>query len=190
VTPENLKTRIAQTHLKESGQYKAKIDGDWGPLSRAAALKWWRDKTPSTAGTPYELAQSYVGTREIPGAEDNPLIVSWLRMAEPWVSDDETAWCSAFVGAMAELTGYETTGKLNARSWLEAGDGIELRDARPGDVAVFWRSSPASWKGHVGFFVEQDGDKIKVLGGNQGNKVSIASYPRTRLLGVRRIKKS
>jgi hypothetical protein len=41
--------------------------------------------------------------------------------------------------------------------------------------------------GHVGFFAGVDGTKILVLGGNQSDSVSIGSYPKNTLLGVRRL---
>lgn len=186
---EEIKTRIAQTHLKDEGLYKLKVDGDWGPASRKAALEWWRKHTLPQSGSPYELAQKFIGEKEIAGSRDNPEIVGWLREIAPWVEHDETAWCSAFVNSMASLSGYEHTDKLNARSWLDAGVHVELENARPGDVVIFWRSSPSSWKGHVGFFVSHEGSYINTLGGNQANRVSIANYPENRLLGVRRLRK-
>jgi uncharacterized protein (TIGR02594 family) len=191
MTTDELKTRIAQTHLKEIGLYTAEVDGDWGPKSRAAATEWWKDRIVETAAgkTPYEMAREYLGTEEIPGAQDNPLIVGWLQQIASWVQDDETAWCSAFVDAMARATGYEHTGKLNARSWLEVGEVVNLKDARPGDVVIFWRNSPTSWEGHVAFFVSQGDTHVRVLGGNQNNSVSEASYPKTKVIGVRRMKK-
>jgi hypothetical protein len=52
-------------------------------------------------------------------------------------------------------------------------------------VAVFWRDSKSSGKGHVGFFVEETSRNVSVLGGNQGEQVSIANQPKARLLGYR-----
>jgi hypothetical protein len=55
-----------------------------------------------------------------------------------------------------------------------------------GDVAVFWRTSPESWQGHVAFYVKHTGTQVYVLGGNQSNMVNTAPYPGTQLLGYRR----
>ena len=43
--------------------------------------------------------------------------------------------------------------------------------------------------GHVGFFVGYDAvrELVQLLGGNQGNAVSIASFPAERILGIRRL---
>ena len=100
---------------------------------------------------------------------------------------DETAWCSAFANYVAKTSGHEYTGKLNARSWLDAGE--EIENPEKGDIVVLWRESPSSWKGHVGFFVKQTRNYVYVLGGNQGNAVSIRAYDIKRLLGFRRLRK-
>ena len=39
--------------------------------------------------------------------------------------------------------------------------------------------------GHVGFFVESTATEIRLLGGNQSDKVGESSYPRERLMGYR-----
>jgi hypothetical protein len=42
--------------------------------------------------------------------------------------------------------------------------------------------------GHVGFFAGYEyGNKIYLLGGNQGDTVSIAAYDTNRVLGIRRL---
>ena len=133
-------------------------------------------------------ARKTIGMKEIVGPKDNPSIVSMFdAVGHSWVKDDETAWCAAFVGAMLERCGLASTRKLNARSYLSWGVKIELEDALPGDIVVFYRGDPAGWQGHVGFYIGHGGSLVQVLGGNQGNEVSISNYPITRLLGVRRM---
>jgi uncharacterized protein (TIGR02594 family) len=136
----------------------------------------------------YKIAESYIGTHEIPGEDDNPKIVEFFaKVGHSWVKDDETAWCAAFVGACLEEAGYKSTKKLNARSYLEWGDAVMPNQAEKGDVIIFWRESPQSWKGHVAFFHSYDANgNLNVLGGNQSNAVTIETYKKGRLLGVRR----
>lgn len=142
----------------------------------------------------YELAKRHIGTREIPGPKDNPKIVGWFEhVGHAWVVDDETAWCAAFVGAMLEEAGLQSTRKLNARSYMDWGASVPLGAIQEGDIVVLWRESRDSWKGHVGFFAGWDendragnGSGVFVLGGNQSNSVNIQEYPRARILGVRR----
>lgn len=135
----------------------------------------------------YEIAKTYLGLEEWPGARHNPRVVElFAQSGHQWVQDDETPWCAAFVGAVLGQAGMAGTGKLNARSYLDWGEPVDLTDARQGDIVVFWRGSRDGWQGHVGFYEGQRHDTIMVLGGNQGNKVSVAEYPEARLLGVRR----
>jgi len=139
----------------------------------------------------YQIANSYLGLKEWPGAKHNETIVNFYKKAgHPEIKDDETPWCAAFVGAVLAEAGLTGTGALAARSYLKWGEAVsDISEAEPGDVVVFWRGAKDGWQGHVGFFVRPDGDKIMVLGGNQGNAVSIAAYPKSRLLGIRRAKK-
>lgn len=144
---------------------------------------------PSRHETPYSLAREHVGTREIPGKKHNPKIVQWMRQIASWVSDDETPWCAGFVGSMADEAGYEHTGKLNARSYLDVGTPIDPDRAKPGDVVIFSRGNPKGWQGHVGFLAGPiTGQHVPTLGGNQSNEVNITNYDRRRLLGVRRLR--
>ncbi len=134
-------------------------------------------------------ALSEIGVVEQSGKELNtPEILEYFKeIGHSWVKTDETAWCSAFVNYVAKTAGYEYSGKLDARSWLKVGVDTEVPEI--GDVVVLWRTDPDSWKGHVGFFIKQEGDTIWILGGNQGNQVKISKYPKSRLLSYRILKK-
>lgn len=142
----------------------------------------------STANTPYELARSFLGQTEFPGHPSNPKIMEMFRaVGHEWVKDDSTtAWCAAFVGYCLEKKGIRSTRLLTARSYLTFGVDVHPDDAREGDIAVFSRGKEA-WQGHVAFFVSASKTHVKVLGGNQSDAVSIASYPISRLLGIRRV---
>lgn len=138
----------------------------------------------------YKIAESYIGLQEWPGAKHNPEIVKmYAASGNGWVKDDETPWCAAFVGAVLAQAGIKGTNKLNARSYLDWGEDIPLSEAQPGDIVVLWRGNRDGWQGHVGFFagIAENGN-ILLLGGNQGNAVSKASFKPNRLLGVRRMK--
>ncbi|MBB06620.1 MAG: TIGR02594 family protein [Pseudooceanicola sp.] len=136
--------------------------------------------------TPFEIAQSYIGTTEGPGPEDNPVVMDmYASVGHDWVEHDSVAWCAAFVGHCFERAGLRSTRRLNARSYLEWGIPVDLVDAQAGDIVVFSRGSKA-WQGHVGFFVKRSGTMIEVLGGNQSDAVNIQRYAKSRLLGVRR----
>lgn len=133
-------------------------------------------------------ALSQVGIKEIVGKEDNPEVLKYFKILGHGSLKDETSWCSAFANWVCIEADVEHSGKLDARSWLKVGHKIDDPDI--GDIVVFWRESPNSWKGHVGFFIREQFGWIYVLGGNQNNQVSISAYPKNRLLGYRRPKPS
>ncbi len=133
-------------------------------------------------------AMSYYGIREIPGEEHNKEILKFFEeIGHAWVKTDETSWCSAFINYLAKVNGYEYSGKLDARSWLNVGHKVMLPN--PGDIVIFWREHITSWKGHVGLFVRDDGTEIYTLGGNQNNSVCIKPYPKYRVLEYKMLNK-
>jgi len=139
-----------------------------------------------------KIAIAELGQKEISGPVDNPTIVNYAKEAGfAWVDDDETPWCSIFVNWVAKNAGLKQSGKANARSWLLEGLNVDAAP-EPGDVVIFWRGSPDSWTGHVGFFFgfSIDGERVYCLGGNQGNQVSVSAYSIDNVLGFRRLSAS
>ena len=135
----------------------------------------------------FMLAVSQMGVMEKAGEEHNEFILEYFReIGHEWVKEDELAWCGAFVNWVLKLSGYEYTGKLNARSWLEIGE--EVKEPQVGDLAIFWRGSKDGIYGHVGFFTKKVGMMITILGGNQNNQVCFGNYQASQLLGYRRMK--
>ncbi|MBE1295482.1 MAG: TIGR02594 family protein [Rhodobacteraceae bacterium] len=137
--------------------------------------------------TPYQIAQTYLGTVEGPGPENNPTILKmYASIGQSHIEHDSVAWCAAFVGHCLEEAGLQSTRKLTARSYLTWGIEVDLSEAQEGDLAVFSRRKASSWQGHVGFIRKIEGKFLYILGGNQGDAVSIGRYPAARLLGIRR----
>lgn len=133
-----------------------------------------------------KLARDLLGTKEVSGPAGNPKILEMYRsVGHEWVKDDALAWCAAYVGHCLEKSGIRSTRLLTARSYLSFGQEIEPSKAREGDIVIFTRGN-SSWQGHVAFFVSATASQVKVLGGNQSNAVTIASYAKSRLIGVRR----
>jgi len=134
-----------------------------------------------------DMLSSY-GLSEIDGPQNNPQILAFFtEIGFDWVKSEDTAWCSASLNYFAKKHGYERSGALDARSWLKVGE-VTLTP-QLGDVVVFWREKPDSWKGHVGLFINKNEKYVYVLGGNQGNSISIMAYPIGRVLGYRKISK-
>ncbi len=143
--------------------------------------------------TPFDLAQRYLGITEIHGELDHPLIRWWHSLTPIGETDDEVPWCSSFVNGICWELRRPRSKSVRARSWLDVGMSLPALSSptADSDIVILSRgSSPTA--GHVGFFagwgeVAQLVKTVRILGGNQGNQVSIATYPRSQILGIRRI---
>lgn len=145
------------------------------------AYRWLEnvDELPRTIAEGLRL----LGVRETPGGASNPVILAWAR--EIGVADvyrnDVVPWCGLFAGVVAKRAGWPVpVGPLWARNWTRFGQPVVR--AGLGDVLAFSRGTG----GHVGFYVAEDTDAYHVLGGNQGDAVSIARIEKKRLLAARR----
>ena len=143
----------------------------------------------------YEIAQRFVGISEVSGSTANPQILAMLKLDHSWPEDDSVPWCSGFVNYVAWLLRLPRSKSLRARSWLTIGEVINIDQAEAGfDIVVLKRgggNQPGpdviDAPGHVGFYAGVQGKNVLVLGGNQSDSVNIGSYPKSRLLGVRRL---
>ncbi|PIF06365.1 MAG: hypothetical protein CSA36_02040 [Draconibacterium sp.] len=135
-----------------------------------------------------KIAFGELGTEEYAGTRHNPEILKYAKETDiHGVTTDEIPWCSTFINWVAMKAGLEYTKKPNARSWLSIG--TKTVEPEPGDIVVFWRESPESWKGHVGIFLgfSMDRKRVYTLGGNQGNRVSISAYRINTVLSFQRL---
>ena len=142
----------------------------------------------------YELAQRYIGIKEVAGPMSNPQILSMLRLDDKWPEDDSVPWCSAFINHICWLLRLPRSKSLAARSWLEVGEPVKFSEAKAGyDVVIIKRkaSDPGSevikYQGHVGFFSKLIDGSFYILGGNQSNSVTLKPFNFDRLLGIRRL---
>ena len=132
----------------------------------------------------YSVAHAFIGLEEIVGSDHNEQILEFWDLCKLPFRDDETPWCAGFVGGVLEKCGIRSTRSGMARSYLKWGKPID--GPKVGAVVVFWRGARYSTSGHVGFCAGlEDGGFIPTLGGNQGNKVCIKPYPKSRVLGYR-----
>ncbi len=173
-----------QQRLSELGHNPGPLDGAWGPQTAAAVRAAIGVKPPIAETTDQDppwlaFARIQLGTREVPGSGNNPSVIDYYaEAAHPEIKQDSVAWCAAFVGAMLKRAGIKPSGSLMARSYLDWG--VPLEKPRLGCIVVFKRGAPPS--GHVAFYV---GGNVKVLGGNQGDAVTIATMRRDSVLGFR-----
>jgi uncharacterized protein (TIGR02594 family) len=145
-----------------------------------AAYQWLQRTDPPQ--TIVEALRLY-GIVEVPGKVNAPEIMAWakeLDLEDSYVAD-AVPWCGLFAAVVVKRAGWTPVdAPLWARNWRRFGQmSIE---AGLGDVLVFQRESG----GHVGFYVGEDSTAFHVLGGNQGDAVSIIRVAKNRLLGARR----
>lgn len=128
-------------------------------------------------------ALKVLGTAEKQGPGSNPAILKWARATnlDRFYTDDSIPWCGLAAAYIAMQAGFDPPlNPLWARNWLNFG--TPQKTAMLGDVLVFVRGK----SGHVGLYVGEDADAFHVLGGNQGDRVSIKRIAKNRLLGIRR----
>jgi uncharacterized protein (TIGR02594 family) len=129
-----------------------------------------------------------LGVAEVVGKGANATILSWrdeLNAAGVKIlgySDDDIPWCGLFAAIVAHRAGKQVPqNPLWARNWTKFG--TQQVKAGLGDVLVFERPGGG---GHVGFYIGEDRTAFHVLGGNQGNAVTITRIRKERCIAVRR----
>ena len=129
-----------------------------------------------------EIAKGYVGVKEIPGAQHSSTIQKWLARLGAWWRDDETPWCGVFVANCLREAGLPLPENwMRAKSWTDYGSNLRSTHVAPGAILVFARQGG----GHVGFYAGEDSSYFYVLGGNQGNAVSISKIAKSRCIAIR-----
>jgi len=140
------------------------------------------------------------GTLETPGPGNNPVILAWAdevgdreatayaKWAAGWYDKDSTPWCGLFCAVVAARANVDNRPErrppvkyLSALEWAKFG-GLATQ-AELGDVLVFQRPGG----GHVALYVGEDASAYHVLGGNQGDAVSITRIAKARCVAVRRV---
>jgi uncharacterized protein (TIGR02594 family) len=138
-----------------------------------------------TGRTPqwYNLASAEIGNREIGNTNDGPVIKRYRQLAQCGAPGDP--WCAVFVNAMFASCNPVVAGTKSpsSQSFRTNSNFTKLDGPSLGAVAVFWRESPSSGKGHVGFYYGESAESIYVLGGNEGNMVQIAPMSKSQLIG-------
>lgn len=145
----------------------------------------------------YDIAARYIGIKGIAGSSDHPLIQWWLSLCGfGFDAHDEVPWCSAFINGMAWQIDLPRSKSAAARSWLMVGARVPSNSApvaQVGAIVVLSRGSNQpgpeviNAPGHVGLFHSYEGETVRLLGGNQSDGVSIASFPKSAILGIRQL---
>jgi uncharacterized protein (TIGR02594 family) len=163
------------------------VDGVVGPKTFAALFGDAPAPPPADdPGIPwFQEARRLIGVRETVGPGSSPVIIDWAEKAGIDYRSDDVAWCGLFVAHCVSATLQDEplpNDPLGARNWQRFGAPCT---AQLGAIIVFWRINPAGTRGHVGFYAGEDDQAFHVLGGNQGDAVSITRIAKDRLLGLR-----
>lgn len=150
-----------------------------------------------------QVGLEMLGVREAPGAANNPIIMGWAEeIGEDAIgyryTGDAVAWCGLAMAVMANRTGRPIpTGPLWALNWsnwqipVARRRGLSLKNplvfepglvASLGDVMTYRRPGG----GHVGVYIGETADAHCVLGGNQGNAMSLTWIEKSRCVAIRR----
>lgn len=141
------------------------------------------------------LAELNRGAGESGGNNVGPDVDKYLNHIVPAPAD----WCAGFVSYCFKNSGLpmpysyslgarDTLKQLKAKGW-----GVTCSDAnppQPGDVIVWWRVAPSSWKGHIGLVLGYSGGIVTTIEGNKTPKVGKFNYTLgaiDKLLGFARV---
>jgi uncharacterized protein (TIGR02594 family) len=178
--------------IEKRARYAADIERGVGTTeTRAVAINPNAVTLPdgqqvTSNSTPFKIAQKYIGVNE----QQHAAVISDTirRMGGHNIDPRQTAWCAGFVNAMLGASGVRGTGSLAAKSF--ANYGSPTTNPEQGDIVVLTRGSRDGPYGHVGFFAgwtERDGRPyVKILGGNQGNAVSVTEMDAAKIIAMRK----
>lgn len=144
-----------------------------------------------------DLMRADLGTAETVGDGSNPAIMASalrvsrahpdLRWIASWYTDDDIPWCGLQLADVVVKAGLlpPRPNPLSARAWADWHE--DAGGPRFGVVAVLRRPGG---KGHVGLVeaVSPSGKWIRLIGGNQGNAVSVAWFEASRVITYRRVR--
>lgn len=154
----------------------------WGDFTRGTV----GDTTATAVLAPdaptwLKIAYKELGQAEIPGPQENPRIVEYFKTisATKNYRDDVNDWASAFAEWSLNKAGINGPKSDDPFAWLFWGE--PLTKPRLGCIAVL------SFSGlrHVGFYFDENGDSVRILGGNEGDAVRIFRYPKSAIVGYR-----
>jgi uncharacterized protein (TIGR02594 family) len=135
------------------------------------------------------IAQKEFGKQiaEFPAGSSNPEIEKYFTATTHPPTTDKTPWCAAFVSwCMAETKVPKITTANLRSAWAPAWSTWGFSVGRPARGAVALTGPRVDGTpGHMGFVMDEAGDKIVLLSGNWGDKVAEDKIPKTQVVGYR-----
>lgn len=150
----------------------AKLTGDASGIKAA-------EPKQSDAPPWYNEMLAAIGLNE---DRNNAALRLWLKSDGATVGDPAIyPWCGdALQTSMLRALPNEKMPEnpYLALNWTRFGLSVE---PQLGAVLSFWRGSPTSWQGHVGYYAGESASNFYVLGGNQADSISITPISKSRL---------
>lgn len=189
--------RRAQIQLEAKGYKPGPIDGIFGRRTAAALRAYQKDQgllitsvfdgptakallgeAPATPPWIAEITRR-MGLHEV---RDNGVLRKWLKSDGRTLGDPaKLPWCGDAVETPLLLTlpnEVMPTNPYLAANWVKFGIACK---PQLGAIMSFWRGSPTSWQGHVGFYVGETATHYVIRGGNQTNMIKDSRIAKERL---------
>lgn len=130
----------------------------------------------------FEAGLKLIGTKEGPGAKDNPQIIEWAKDLGGDIgkeyTHDSIPWCALFANHCLAQAGLKGTGTLWALDFAGKWPSVRLAGMAVGAFAPMVRSGG----GHIIQIAGRDQHgRVMGLGGNQSDAVNIEPFPISRL---------
>jgi len=147
-------------------------------FAKKPVLKLVPDIPEADKPTWLKIAEKELGQKEyIPG--DKPRIIEYHSTTWLDAKEDEIPWCASFVSWALEKAGIRSQRTPRAKDYLLFGSKLDI--PKIGCIVVLTRSGG----GHVGFYISSTATTVTLLGGNQSDAVTIASYSKANVIGYR-----
>lgn len=139
--------------------------------------------TPTPGTTNWmAIAAAELGVHEDALAgKHNQRIIEYHATTTLKATTDETPWCSSFVNWVMTQAGYTGTNNALAKSWLNWG--TALTTPREGAITVIKKKTAGSDSAtgtatgfHVGFYAGGTTSTVRLLGGNQSDRVKYSNF--------------
>lgn len=132
------------------------------------------------------------GERGVNEKDNASRVREYHKVGNGVAHSEDVAWCAGYVGWCLVQAGYKSSRSAMARSYSNYGKAIDGKI--PYGAIVVLRGTRGPSSGHVCFALEDLGNKVKVIGGNQssdegkkydnGGMVSVVNFSKDKIVSV------